>query len=266
MSILFETYMDDGTAFSWKLELDNGVCGKQIIAKERLTNYIITIDGYVYNINSNLRLKTQISNKGYKTINLQVPGCRYVTQSIHKLIALGYLPLVKDKPIINHIDGNKLNNSIDNLEWCTYSENNRHAYRTGLKVSNPRCGEESNLTKHSKNEVIQVCKLLQKGYTTKALHDKFGISVGFSSKIYHRKSWTKISKKYNFSRVLLYNNHFSIEDTDKIATMYRACVYPRGIMKLLGLKNTETNRSNIRQVIRQVIKYDKVVNKDKKKS
>jgi hypothetical protein len=51
---------------------------------------------------------------------------------LHRLIAIAFIPNSEGKPCINHIDGNKTNNSIENLEWCTWSENNQHAIRTGL--------------------------------------------------------------------------------------------------------------------------------------
>lgn len=54
------------------------------------------------------------------------------TYQVHRLIAMAFIPNPDKKPYINHKDGNKHNNSIDNLEWCTASENNKHAWRTGL--------------------------------------------------------------------------------------------------------------------------------------
>lgn len=53
---------------------------------------------------------------------------------IHRLVAQTFIPNPLNKSYVNHIDGNKQNDRVDNLEWCTPSENSFHAFRIGLKV------------------------------------------------------------------------------------------------------------------------------------
>ena len=71
------------------------------------------------------------SNRGYLQVCLTKDG-KSKTYTVHRLVAKAFLPNLKNKKQVNHIDGNKENNNIDNLEWATSSENNKHAFITGL--------------------------------------------------------------------------------------------------------------------------------------
>lgn len=82
-------------------------------------------------------VKPYINNKGYSCINLYKEGKCYKYQ-IHRLLAISFIPNPDNLPVINHKDGNPLNNALDNLEWCTQSQNLKHAWATGLfKNRNP---------------------------------------------------------------------------------------------------------------------------------
>lgn len=83
--------------------------------------YYITKDGRVYSSIQNKWLKPIINNNGYPTVNLQ--GQKKL---IHRLIAESFIPNPDNLPVVNHKDENKLNFSIDNLEWCTYKYNNNY--------------------------------------------------------------------------------------------------------------------------------------------
>lgn len=55
-----------------------------------------------------------------------------VLKQVHRLVAMAFIPNPEGRPTVNHIDGNPLNNNADNLEWATFSENEKHAYKLGL--------------------------------------------------------------------------------------------------------------------------------------
>ena len=65
--------------------------------------------------------------------------------SIHRLVANAFIPNLENKPLINHKDGNQQNNNVNNLEWCTQSENMKHAYLCGLQKR--RLGKENKCSK-----------------------------------------------------------------------------------------------------------------------
>lgn len=75
---------------------------------------------------------TWVSNKGYEYVQLFIKDKRH-NISVHHAVAITFIPNPDNKKTVNHIDGNKLNNCVTNLEWTTYSENLLHAHRTGLK-------------------------------------------------------------------------------------------------------------------------------------
>lgn len=77
-----------------------------------------------------LRVRSQ--PQGYRQVSIYLPNKKQRSRMIHRLIAIAFIPNPENKPTVNHLDGNKENNAIANLEWATYSENTIHAYRTGL--------------------------------------------------------------------------------------------------------------------------------------
>lgn len=96
--------------------------------------YFITESGQVFSAKRIpiIELKQKI-NKGYVYVYLCTKS-KHTTLKVHRLVAMAFIPNPENKKEVNHKDGDKLNNNVSNLEWCTRSENNLHAYRTGLKV------------------------------------------------------------------------------------------------------------------------------------
>ena len=104
---------------------------KPIIINDIVTNYLIDENGQIFNTKTNKYLKGSIKNTGYKMALLSIDG-KKKDYAIHRLVAEAFIPNPNNKPVVNHKDGNKLNNCVSNLEWTTYSENRTHAVKTGL--------------------------------------------------------------------------------------------------------------------------------------
>ena len=92
--------------------------------------YEASLDGHIRNKNTKRILREFVGKDGY--LRTQFDG---KSRTVHRVIALAFIPQIESKDFINHKDGNKQNNSVDNLEWCTRSENMKHAYKHNLKSS-----------------------------------------------------------------------------------------------------------------------------------
>lgn len=94
--------------------------------------YQVSNLGNVKNSKNDRLLKLHNHNSGYKNIKI-----RKKPFLIHRLVAETFIPNPLNLPCVNHKDGDKYNNIIDNLEWCTHSQNTRHAFNIGLMSGHP---------------------------------------------------------------------------------------------------------------------------------
>lgn len=168
--------------------------------------YEIGSDGTIRNFSTKVSKYTLVSKNGYEYVQFKVNG-KVVSKTVHRLVATAFL---EPPPqwmvdagiasghgcaIVNHKDGVKTNNNIENLEWCSNSENMAHAARNGLYPS--RVGEKSSTAKLSEELVHKVCKAFEDGMMPKEAVLAFGISRQQATKIRAGYAWTHISEQYN---------------------------------------------------------------------
>jgi hypothetical protein len=101
---------------------------------ERL--YRLYIDGEIWSVRSGKFLKQELS-KGYKRVTLCINGKTKRYQA-HRLVAMHFILNPLKKPCVNHKDGDRINNHMRNLEWCTYKENENHSYDILGKINHNR--------------------------------------------------------------------------------------------------------------------------------
>ena len=121
---------------------------KRILLDGIESNYVIDEQGRIFNITNNKELKGSITESGYKYFRLSQQGKKFRFY-VHRLVAEYYLTNNDSTKIVNHKNGNKLDNRVENLEWITHSENNIHANATGLRRSNKNKRQEFNVDKDS---------------------------------------------------------------------------------------------------------------------
>lgn len=113
----------------WK---DTYIYGQQY----QISNY-----GRVRNKFSGHILTPQIDNKGYLRVRMSFHD-KKATAKVHRLVAMAFIPNPENKPQVNHIDTDKKNNCVDNLEWVTNGENQIHAFETGLNYVTGKAGRK----------------------------------------------------------------------------------------------------------------------------
>lgn len=95
-------------------------------------DYSISRDGVIFSKKLNRNITPNTTQKGYISVNLNNNGFRKYF-FLHRLVAMTYIPNPQNKPQVNHINGIKNDNRVENLEWVTLSENIQHAVKTGLR-------------------------------------------------------------------------------------------------------------------------------------
>ena len=156
----------------------------------QFNRYEISNFSRVRNIKTSRILKPGINSKNYICVRLYN---EFTNKSflLHRLIALAFIPKIKGKNIINHIDNNTLNNNINNLEWVTSSENLIHSYKTNGRKQ--LTGEKHPKSKLSIIKVKAIRLLyLNKKMTQTSIAKKYKVDQTLVSAIIRNKIWKNI--------------------------------------------------------------------------
>lgn len=175
----------DGCGESYKITEDGEVwsCHRLIIHKV-LKNNIIKRGGHF--------LKKRVI-RGYYKHCLSVDGKVYDIYT-HRIVASAFVENKDNKPFVNHIDGNKLNNHYTNLEWVTSSENMKHAYNAGLLNCEAafKKGSQNISSKLKDSDVIQIKDLLRNEIPVYLISCLFNVSTTSIYKIKLGQQWSHI--------------------------------------------------------------------------
>lgn len=150
--------------------------------------YSVNDKGEFYSDNSGLMKTRNKSGTEYQIINFSTKDGKKRTFRVARLVLMAFNPVEgMDKLEANHIDGNKKNNSLENLEWVTSSENQIHAFRTGL--NKPKRGEKSNFSKLTNEDIKTIFELRKKGLTQKEIGEIVGCCASNVGYILNHKTW-----------------------------------------------------------------------------
>lgn len=142
---------------------------------------------WVTRTNPEKMIATSFDRKGYVTFCFNFNG-KVKTLKVHRVVAQAFIPNPQNKPQVNHKDGIKTNNMVDNLEWCTMLENMRHAHSNGLII--PPKGEAHGMVKLTNKDVIEI---RNKTLPIYKLAEKYKVSRSTIDNIQRGKSWKHLS-------------------------------------------------------------------------
>lgn len=127
---------------------------------------------------------------GYRLVALMCGNPRKAkTFSLHRIIAIAFIPNPEKLPFINHKDCNKLNNSLNNLEWCTRQQNITHAKENALIAIGSRIG----ISKLDESKVKEIRTMLKFGVKQRLIAKKFGVAQTIISRINTCAIWNHVT-------------------------------------------------------------------------
>ena len=156
--------------------------------------YKVDENGNVFSVRNNKLLKRMMFPSGYEYVHLCNGKGKTKLFRVHRLVAETFIPNPNNLPEVNHKDGDKLNNNVKNLEWCTNLENMRHSVETGLRNIK---GENNPSAKLTVKDVINIRKEYipkSKEFGTVALARKYGVSNVMIGKIIRYECWVDSNK------------------------------------------------------------------------
>ncbi len=163
----------------------------------RDTDYYVTENGEVYRLwkSGFKKKKPQLKDNGYLQISFYKNGVEK-NYRINRLVAECYIPNPDNLPEVNHNDGNKSNNNVSNLYWCTRSQNMKHAYDNNLLKPPIFKGENNFKSKLTTEDIIWIRKHYiprHPEFSQSALAKKFNIEQATISDIVNRITWKHIT-------------------------------------------------------------------------
>lgn len=148
--------------------------------------YEVSSDGYIRRIHTGRILRPCLTHYGYPSVSLRCPG-RSQSMVVHRIVTLAFLGKREPGMTVNHKDGNKTNNRLDNLEYMSLRDNIRHAVKTlGFSV-----GSANSQAKLTEADAIQI-RQLSKSFKGVALAKRFATTPTNICRILKGKAWTHV--------------------------------------------------------------------------
>lgn len=170
-------------------------------------------------------------NKGYLALRIVIDGVGRRGMQVHRLIAMAYIPNPDDKKQVNHINGIKHDNRVENLEWASGQENMDHAYAIGLVKS---IGEDNPKNILKEDQVLDIYNRCLQGHSRKALAIEFNVSESAIKDIITRKNWGYLTNKLRAVEIRGKSKNLDDDTVELICSMLQEGVKNCDICKTIG--------------------------------
>lgn len=152
-------------------------------------DYYVRDNGTIYSKASNKILSPQLDKDGYEKVQMISTDEKRHRYSVHRVVLENFMPIEDMKELqVNHIDGNKRNNNLSNLEWATCKENIAHAIENKLRA------EINGGSKLTVDEVKEIYIRSKNGESNITLGEEFGVNPDQIGRIKNKKSWKNITE------------------------------------------------------------------------
>lgn len=220
--------------------------------------YMISNFGRIYSKLNNHLLKTNIINSGYVRVTLRTLENKQKDFLVHRLVMICFNPIDNYNELqVNHKDGVKTNNYIDNLEWCNQSENIIHAYNKGLY----KYGENNNFAILTNEQVHLICqglceRMSYKDICIKKLNTEYTDSMKANiCAIKNGYNWEHISRLYNIPITNRNNQYFTDKQIHEICKLLESGTNTTDIISAMNINTNNMDKNqvqNLRELINRI--------------
>lgn len=201
--------------------------------KRDIGSYIVHSDGRVWSKITKRFMNPTLSKTGYLILGSKLG-------SVHRLVVETFLGEIPEGLAVNHINGDKTDNNLDNLEVVTYSENMKHAYKLGLCCSQ---GSNNSMSKVTEEDVIVMYDMFKRGCNNKEVASKFGLHDRYVSLIRHGKRWKILySERVKTPFPKSYNYKYSRNTLLYARTLLREGVANKDVSEITGIEKSAVSR------------------------
>lgn len=197
--------------------------------------------GRIFSLRSGKYLAGVDSPNGYRLVSLSQGGVKKQFL-VHRIIAQAFLPNPDNKRTVNHLDGDKKNNKLENLAWATDSEQAIHAIESGLRKK-----FINDYRTYSDELIHRLCQMIVENFRTKEIVDLLDVPGHLVANVRKKTQYTDISCEYDFSKILPCQKRISVSKIISVCELLQQGATPDEIKDKTGVSYATISRVRTRK-------------------